>query len=80
MVSLNWSHNITLHMVYLLLPRCKEKHCMERSTCFTMVADGFEWFAVLAVFFILPALQKAIPDKKEKLVMELGTYFFWKTP
>ena len=45
-----------------------------------MVADGFEWFAVLAVFFILPALQKAIPDKKEKWVMELGTYLFWKTP
>ena len=67
-------------MMYLLLPRCKEKHCMERSTCFTMVADGFEWFAVLAVFFILPALQKAIPDKKEKWVMELGTYLFWKTP
>ena len=28
----------------------KQKHCMERSTCFTKVVDSFGWLAVLVVF------------------------------
>ena len=48
--SLKWSHNIALPMMYLLFQRVKQKLCMERYTCFTKVADGFMWFAVLVVF------------------------------
>ena len=50
---------------------------MGRSTCSTTVADGFGWFAVLVVFYILPTLQRTIPEKKTGRKIE-DTFFLEK--
>ena len=56
----------------------KQKHCMERSICFTKVADGFGWFAVVVVFLFF-LLYNGLFQKK-KLRVWLRHIFFGKNP
>ena len=65
-------------MMYLLFQRFKQKHCMERSICFTKVADGFGWFAVVVVFLFF-LLYDGLFQKK-KLRVWLRHIFFGKNP
>ena len=78
MVSLKWSHNIVFPMMYLLFQRFKQKLCMERSTCFTKVTDGFGWFAALVVFYS----SRSIMDysKKKKMEGVVGDILFLEKP
>ena len=65
-------------MMHLLFQRFKQKHCMERSICFTKVADGFGWFAVVVVFLFF-LLYNGLFQKK-KLRVWLRHIFFGKNP
>ena len=53
---------------------------MERSTCFTTVADGFGWFAVLVVFLFFLIYNGLFKKNKRKMGGEFWEIFFLENP